>query len=36
VSAALAITRLIDDALIQPYIGHATRQSEEERYRILR
>jgi hypothetical protein len=27
VSAALAITRLIDDALIQPYIGHATRQS---------
>jgi hypothetical protein len=27
VSAALAITRLIDDALIQPCIGHATRQS---------
>ena len=26
-SAALAITHLIDDALIQPYIGHATRQS---------
>jgi len=29
VSAALAITRLIDDALIQPYIGHATRQSKK-------
>jgi len=29
VSAALAITRLIDDALIQPYIGHATRQSNK-------
>ena len=29
VPAALAITRLIDDALIQPHIGHATRQSPE-------